>query len=86
MGRSVLVHCAGGVSRSATVVLAYLILARKMTLNEAYHHVQVRRPIIAPNAGFFNQLADLELRVHGRASVERALSPHQRVYLMLGDH
>jgi len=56
-----------------------------MTLREAYMHVSAVRPIIAPNAGFFNQLADLEMKVHGKASVQRALSMHQRVYVMLED-
>ena len=53
---SVLVHCMAGVSRSATVVLAYLIQYQHMSLNDAYRHVKQRRPSIAPNSGFWAQL------------------------------
>ena len=56
-----------------------------MSLRAAYVHVTQRRPIIAPNAGFWNQLVDLECAVLGAASVQRALSPHQRVYVLLPD-
>ena len=37
----VLVHCKAGVSRSATLCLAYLISCRKMCLNDAYDQVKV---------------------------------------------
>lgn len=55
-GNSVLVHCAFGVSRSATVVLAYLIQHQNMSLEDAYWHVKSRRPNINPNTGFWSQL------------------------------
>lgn len=45
-----------GVSRSATVVIAYLMQHRSMSLVEAYAHVKERRPMINPNAGFWKQL------------------------------
>ena len=40
-GGKVLVHCKAGVSRSATLCLAYLISCRKMCLNDAYDQVKV---------------------------------------------
>lgn len=42
--KSVLVHCHAGVSRSATVVAAYLILYRGMTSNKAIEHIQRHKP------------------------------------------
>jgi hypothetical protein len=51
-GERVLVHCYAGISRSATVVLAYLIKYQGMSLREAWAHTQKRRPIINPNEGF----------------------------------
>eukprot|EP00523_Entomoneis_sp_CCMP467_P018120 CAMPEP_0168815646 /NCGR_PEP_ID=MMETSP0726-20121227/6312_1 /TAXON_ID=265536 /ORGANISM="Amphiprora sp., Strain CCMP467" /LENGTH=393 /DNA_ID=CAMNT_0008867875 /DNA_START=1 /DNA_END=1182 /DNA_ORIENTATION=+ len=59
---SVLVHCMAGVSRSASVVLAYLIEYEEMTLQEAYVHVKQLRPLIFPNDGFFAQLLLYEKR------------------------
>lgn len=59
-GHTVLVHCYAGVSRSASVVIAYLMMARGMSLDQAYAHVKARRPIIHPNPGFMQQLASLK--------------------------
>ena len=49
---SVLVHCNAGVSRSATIVIAYLMTYRRMDFKKAYNHVKKRRACINPNAGF----------------------------------
>lgn len=54
----ILVHCFQGVSRSSSVVLAYLMDAEEMTLEEAMKMVKAKRPIIKPNAGFLQQLAN----------------------------
>ena len=58
-GESVLVHCQFGVSRSATVVLAFVLLhhrPRLTTLQQAYEMIQAQRPKIQPNTGFWKQL------------------------------
>ncbi|KAM8974482.1 dual specificity protein phosphatase 26 [Pelodytes ibericus] len=55
----ILVHCAVGVSRSATLVLAYLMIHHNMTLVDAITTVKDRRGII-PNRGFLRQLVDLD--------------------------
>ncbi|KAJ4000822.1 protein-tyrosine phosphatase-like protein, partial [Lentinula boryana] len=52
----VLVHCFQGVSRSATVVCAYLISAAGMTAMESITFVQSKRRIVSPNNGFRKQL------------------------------
>ncbi|XP_072524006.1 dual specificity phosphatase 29-like [Salminus brasiliensis] len=54
-----LVHCVMGRSRSATLVLAYLMIQEKMTLVEAINHVKQRRRIL-PNWGFLKQLRELD--------------------------
>ena len=51
----ILVHCREGVSRSATLVLAYLIKYQDMSLKDALTHVRSKREI-SPNAGFLKQL------------------------------
>lgn len=58
---AVMVHCAAGVSRSATIVMAYLIAKEDMTYQEAHQHVKARRPIVRPNDGFRRQLEDFWL-------------------------
>lgn len=59
----VLVHCAAGISRSATLVIAHLMLRNKWTYAEAHAHVQRCRPIITPNDGFVKALKALERQI-----------------------
>uniref|UniRef100_A0AAY3ZVA4 Dual specificity protein phosphatase n=1 Tax=Denticeps clupeoides TaxID=299321 RepID=A0AAY3ZVA4_9TELE len=54
-----LVHCVLGRSRSATLVLAYLMIYKEMTLVDAIEHVKRRRRIV-PNWGFLKQLRRLD--------------------------
>mmetsp|Transcript_38542 Transcript_38542/g.56570 ORF Transcript_38542/g.56570 Transcript_38542/m.56570 type:complete len:450 (+) Transcript_38542:78-1427(+) len=61
--QSVLVHCEMGVSRSTTVVLAYLIRYQNMTKEDAYKLVKNRRPQANPNVGFWKQLGEFEKMV-----------------------
>jgi protein-tyrosine phosphatase len=51
----VLVHCWAGVSRSATVILAYLVSRYKMSLPQSLRHV-LGKHTIRPNDGFLKQL------------------------------
>jgi len=64
-----LVYCGLGISRSATFVIAYLMMYERMTLIDAYKHVQKKRPIICPNVGFFRQLIEIELEMFGKQTV-----------------
>ncbi|KAK3739731.1 hypothetical protein QZH41_016178, partial [Actinostola sp. cb2023] len=59
----VLVHCMAGVSRSATLVIAYLMKYHKMTMKDSYELVKKKRPIISPNPGFWNHLMDYEMKL-----------------------
>lgn len=59
-GGRVLVHCMAGRSRSAALVLAYLMRARLMSLSDAFFHVKRRRPMILPNVAFWEQLMEEE--------------------------
>ncbi|KAI0272299.1 protein-tyrosine phosphatase-like protein [Gloeopeniophorella convolvens] len=52
----VLVHCYMGISRSATVVIAYLIATSGMAPREALAAVRGKRSIVRPNPGFMSQL------------------------------
>ncbi|CAH0731609.1 unnamed protein product, partial [Brenthis ino] len=53
---NVLVHCHFGVSRSATLVIAFIMEKYKLTFEQAYNFVRQRRSFINPNPGFVNQL------------------------------
>lgn len=56
-GNNVFVHCAAGISRSATIVLAYLLFKNKQwTPTRAYEFLRSKRPIVHPNEGFQTQL------------------------------
>ncbi|GBF92500.1 dual specificity phosphatase-like [Raphidocelis subcapitata] len=59
-GGNVLCHCAGGVSRSATVVLGYLMTRRGMSYDQSIAHLRLARPWVRPNPGFEAQLRELE--------------------------
>ncbi|XP_076859360.1 dual specificity protein phosphatase 26-like [Brachyhypopomus gauderio] len=63
-GGKILVHCHVGVSRSATVVLAYLMLKHSMNLVQAVNTVKEGRGII-PNRGFLRQLIHLQVQLFG---------------------
>lgn len=66
-GGKVLVHCHVGVSRSATVVLAFLMLKHNMPLVDAINTVKEGRGVF-PNRGFLRQLIDLQVRLYGKNS------------------
>lgn len=54
-GQSVLVHCEQGKSRSASIVIAYLILYHKYSFQNALQHVKKSRDIASPNIGNYIQ-------------------------------
>ena len=56
----VLVHCNAGVSRSVTVVVAYLMKTKNMSLKQALDLVKTKRPTMCPNEGFQTQLQTYE--------------------------
>ena len=58
MGESVLVHCAAGKSRSATIVAAYLIKYEGMEAYDAISYLKQKRETCDPNPGFVKRLRD----------------------------
>lgn len=55
----VLVHCIMGVSRSATLVLAYLMMRQRLSLRDSLRHVTQKRAIY-PNQHFLSLLIKLD--------------------------
>mmetsp|Transcript_20347 Transcript_20347/g.30094 ORF Transcript_20347/g.30094 Transcript_20347/m.30094 type:complete len:261 (-) Transcript_20347:192-974(-) len=64
------VYCSAGQSRSATIVLAYLMQMYSMNLRDALSFVQSLRPQISPNTGFMQQLVRLEISLFLTASID----------------
>lgn len=60
LGRRVFIHCNAGVSRSPTIIIAYVMRHLKISFDEAFKLVKKARITINPNAGFILQLKDYE--------------------------
>jgi protein-tyrosine phosphatase len=58
--RKILVHCVAGASRSATIVIAYLMWKNQLDYKESAKFVEQIRPCINPNYGFVRQLQIFE--------------------------
>jgi hypothetical protein len=56
----VYVHCFEGVSRSTTLVLAYLMWKNRSPFDKTLDEVKNRRPVTSPNSGFIVQLIQWE--------------------------
>eukprot|EP01054_Gregarina_sp_Poly1_P004661 Gregarina_sp_Poly_1__4660@NODE_248_length_10720_cov_80_438937_g214_i1_p1_GENE_NODE_248_length_10720_cov_80_438937_g214_i1NODE_248_length_10720_cov_80_438937_g214_i1_p1_ORF_typecomplete_len1276_score198_18DSPc/PF00782_20/2_6e28CDKN3/PF05706_12/5_7e05Y_phosphatase/PF00102_27/0_00039Gelsolin/PF00626_22/3_3e02Gelsolin/PF00626_22/0_32Gelsolin/PF00626_22/1_4e03Init_tRNA_PT/PF04179_12/0_02Y_phosphatase2/PF03162_13/0_076_NODE_248_length_10720_cov_80_438937_g214_i11553982 len=63
-GGRLLVHCREGVSRSCTLVCAYLMCTQQLTFQSALDHVRSVREMCNPNTGFTFTLLKLGKRLH----------------------
>lgn len=78
-GGRVFVHCYQGVSRSTSLVIAYLMWRKGQSFEDAFQYVKAARGITNPNMGFACQLLQCQKRVHAAP-----LSPNSvlRLYRM----
>ena len=67
--KKVLVNCAAGISRSSTIVLAYLIKYFNINLKQAFLYTRKKRNQICPNKKFMECLLDYELSLLGKNSL-----------------
>lgn len=72
-GSSILVHCVYGQSRSAAVVVGYLMARKRLPLVEAISVLKSAHPCTSINPGFMSQLYCLSLQMHAEAEVKLAL-------------
>ncbi|XP_012823027.1 dual specificity protein phosphatase 13 [Xenopus tropicalis] len=70
----VFVHCAMGISRAASLVLAFLMISEGFSLLDALRSVSEHRDI-SPNHGFLEQLRQLDIELAGKG---RSLSSRTR--------
>ena len=80
-GGVVLIYCRAGMSRSASLCIAYFMKYHKMSREDAYQFVRQKRPIICPNPGFNMQLRDYEAKLKFRSSgIKRKFEESQFSY------
>ena len=72
--KKTIVHCAAGMSRSPTMILAYLIKYKSMKLNKAIKLMDNKRPCIGPNRYYKEQLRIFEKEYCGDASDKQQCS------------
>ncbi|XP_067828676.1 dual specificity protein phosphatase 13A family protein [Heptranchias perlo] len=68
MGGKIFVHCAFGYSRSASLVLAYLMTYHHLSLLDAVKTVAMHRRIF-PNRGFLKQLRNFDIKLQEERKV-----------------
>lgn len=80
-GGVILIYCRAGMSRSASLCIAYFMKYHKMSREDAYQFVRQKRPIICPNPGFVMQLRDYEAKLKFRSSgIKRKFEESQFSY------
>ncbi|UJR24659.1 hypothetical protein I4U23_006033 [Adineta vaga] len=69
---TVLVHCDQGVSRSASIIIAYLLSSNGNfhTVNDAFNYVKSKRDVIKPNLSFLRQLEEYLIFIQMKNSIE----------------
>mmetsp|Transcript_24460 Transcript_24460/g.44964 ORF Transcript_24460/g.44964 Transcript_24460/m.44964 type:complete len:208 (-) Transcript_24460:236-859(-) len=68
-GGRCLVHCNAGQSRSASIIMYYL-MTKGHTLKQSYDYVKARKPDIRPNFGFCSQLQEAEVKIFRTSSLD----------------
>ncbi|KAH9400073.1 Dual specificity protein phosphatase 14 [Tyrophagus putrescentiae] len=72
--QKVVVHCISGISRSSTLIIAFLMKYKDMMLKDAFNLVRSKRWFIRPNTGFFQQLVDYEHKLYDINTVKMVYS------------
>lgn len=62
--KGVLVHCIQGISRSITMIIAYVIFTMKLDYKKAEAFVKQRRHVASPNNGFMVELIQFYKRLY----------------------
>ena len=74
-------HCVQGISRSATMIIAYMILTEGITYNQGYKRVKDRRACANPNLKFIQQLMWFEKRLQDTNFRSLTVSP--RIFCLM---
>lgn len=88
-GENILVHCRGGLNRSVTILIAFLMVSQDMTLRDAYHLVKRQRDKVSPHKRYIEQLKEYELETRGVVTfMEEDYAPtlQDRIEMYRKDH
>lgn len=69
-GKAAYIHCSVGMSRSATIAIAYIMKSTNVPLDQAFAAVKEHRAVSAPNIGFMTQLVEFEVELFGRSTID----------------
>ncbi|KAI9292983.1 phosphatases II [Neoconidiobolus thromboides FSU 785] len=64
LNAGILIHCQCGVSRSASLVIAYIMKTLKFKFDQSYQYVKSRSNIISPNLSLITQLIEFEKKMN----------------------
>lgn len=62
-GKKVFVHCFAGISRSASVLITYLMVYKGWSFDLAFQHLKLRRPRVNPHSDFIPILRAIESKL-----------------------
>ena len=77
-GHAIFIHCSRGVSRSASLCIAYLMKTDGMGVQQARTFVEACRPIVLPNDGFWKCLCEYEKELSGERTGVYAPAPKSK--------
>ncbi|CAK89645.1 unnamed protein product (macronuclear) [Paramecium tetraurelia] len=81
---NVLVHCYAGISRSSSLIIAYLLKCQGYSLKEALTKLKCQRPQVDPNDGFLEQLKQYEEKLkQSKTRPNSSLNKSDSKYLSL---
>ncbi|KAG5519360.1 hypothetical protein PMAC_001986 [Pneumocystis sp. 'macacae'] len=66
--KKVLIHCQCGISRSASLIIAYVMKSLGLNIDSAYSYVKDKSPWIGPNMSLIYQLYDFNNFLYGKKS------------------
>ena len=75
------VHCQAGVSRSASIVIAYVMYKKQLSFEDSFQFCKEKRFYIYPNDGFILQLQDFDrVLKHCNYDLEKYRQIHKRLF------
>ncbi|KAG4300859.1 hypothetical protein PCANB_002884 [Pneumocystis canis] len=77
--KKVLIHCQCGISRSASLIIAYVMKSLGLNIDSAYSYVKDKSPWIGPNMSLIYQLYDFNNFLYGKeksSDNKKQSSPH----------